>query len=484
MGWEYIPCAGSCFDSPPAPPPFFVVVMGIFDRLLGKRSEEPTPDEATRSASVSESSDDGSTAAAGNVMPRLIEAREKLEAKDLEGARAIYEEVLESAGDRPDVLVTISGDLGVNGHLREITELVGPRYDAEKHGPATGLNLLQAYLALRHADAAQHVLDILFALNRSELEERLYGFSNALADLIDSRQQPLVAGESGDEASSEPAKVNLVSISKPIWTYGLENVSGILPAKNGPLRRVAFAQLALPGLPEIAELIGKPEEELGRLSRALPLWLAETFYFSPHYAPIAAVGVTSSPGQSGHYTLFPAEWTTDNLRQLVESTDEGLDYIFTGALQHRAGDFEVILRVWEVKKFRERKQFTARWTPGTADVELAKLHGEVRQFMEWSPDASALVYVAPVSARGWLETLGASVTLFLAEKSLLPPDQMPEFADVWTTAAANTAGHEAASLAYLTLKARARAVALPGEIPTPVLVDTVIVNQARTALGG
>ena len=39
-----------------------------------------------------------------------------------------------------DVLVTISGDLGTNGHVMQIIELVAPRYDADRHGPATGIN--------------------------------------------------------------------------------------------------------------------------------------------------------------------------------------------------------------------------------------------------------------------------------------------------------------------------------------------------------
>ena len=52
------------------------------------------------------------------------------------------------------------------GNIPQIIELVAPRYDAKRHGPATGINLVQAYLAVRDADAAQHVLDILFALKR------------------------------------------------------------------------------------------------------------------------------------------------------------------------------------------------------------------------------------------------------------------------------------------------------------------------------
>ena len=117
----------------------------------------------------------------------------------------------------------------------------------------------------------------------------------------------------------------------------------------------------------------RPEDELGRLSRAIPLWFAEAFYFSAAYAPIAAVAIMNPPdGSPAHPMLFPAEWTTDNLRQLCDSPNgDGLDYIFTGALRQQAGDYELLLRVWEVKKFRERKQFLVRWTPATAETFLA-----------------------------------------------------------------------------------------------------------------
>ena len=449
--------------------------MGFFDRLAGKRpasSSNPTPAQPAPAPAETPSA----SAIAGNIMPRLAAARACLEVKDLTGAMAIYEEVLAVAGDRADALVTISGDLGATGHVKEIVELVAPRYDAQRHGPATGLNILQAYLVLRDPESAQHVLDILFSLNRPELEERLFGFSNAIAELLHAIRtgQAEPAAAPGVNLAPERKQVSLVSISKPIWFYGLEPLAEkVLPPKGPRVRRVAFAQLALLGRTDTDEAVKRPEDTLGRLTRALPLWFAETFYYSPLYAPIAAIGVF--PQQ--HYALFNAEWTTTNLRELIDTNQEGLDYIFTGALREKDGDYELLLRVWEVKKLRERKQFTARWTDATADVELAKLHEQIRLFMEWSPDKSALGYTAPKSPRAWLETLGASLTLFVAEKNILPREQVPALDSVLATAAAAASESEAASLAFVTLRNRAEKLEVAQRLDA-ALASSPLVAQA------
>ena len=152
-------------------------------------------------------------------MPQLAAAREKLKAKDLPAALAIYEPLLAGAGERSDVLMTISADLGTHGHIREIIELLAPRYDVEKHGAPAGFNLLQAYIVTRQAEAAQHLLDLLFALQRPELEARLIGFSNAVSELFISEHEAERVATPGE---AREKSVSLASISKPIWFYGLE----------------------------------------------------------------------------------------------------------------------------------------------------------------------------------------------------------------------------------------------------------------------
>lgn len=397
--------------------------MGFFDRFASKPKPESKP--AATPATEPSAAPAEKPAIAGNVIPRMAEARAKLEAKDLPAAVAIYQEVLASAGARPDILVTLSGELGQRGHVRELIELVSPHYDAQRHGPATGINLLQAYLALRLIEPAQHLLDILFSLGRPELEERLFGFSNAIGELMAGHES---AAPTPDQIASHGAapvenKISLASISKPIWFYGLEEAAPhLLPKQDGKLRRVAFAQCTLPGLQDFADRSARIEDDTGRFCRGLPLWFAETFAAAAGYDPIAAVGLSSRQ----HYFLFPAEWSADNLRELNETSPAGLDFVVTASLRNRNDDFELTLRIWEVKKFRELKQFSARWTPINADATLAQFHTQLRQYMEWGPlpEGNGLAYTPPAAPGAHIQALGATLSQFLGTKGALAPEQV------------------------------------------------------------
>lgn len=422
--------------------------MGFFDRLSPKKPDQP-PAPASAAPAAPEK-----TAAAGGVLPRLAEARAKLKAKDLPGAMAIYEEVLAAAADRSDVMVTISADLGTNGHVREIIELLAPRYDLEKHGAAAGINLLQAYLATRNPEAAQHLLDLLFSLQQPALEARLVGFSKAIAEIY------VTEGEAEHVAVSQAEKkISLVSISKPIWFYGLEEgAPHLLPRQEGRVRRLAFAHLSLPGLADGAERAARPEDDLGRLTRGFPLWLAETFASSNGYETVAAVGVM---GQE-HYAIFQTEWSAENVRQLNDSVEGGLDYVVTGAVRNRNDDFELGVRIWEVKKYRELKALLVRWTPATADAELGKFHELLRTYLEWSALPAGLPYAPPAAPAAYVQGLGALLTDFLAEKGVLPAAQAPAGTEtVLRAAQANPDDtHAQLALVAVLLRRKARGSAL------------------------
>ena len=448
--------------------------MGFFDRLAAKKTTPepvtPAPEPVAEKKPV-----------VGAILPLLASAREKLKAGDLPGAMAIYEQVLAGAADRSDVLVTISADLGTKGHVREIIELLAPRYDLDKHGAAAGVNLLQAYLATRNTDAAQHLLDLLFSLQRPELEGRLIGFSKALSEIFISDDENGAAPEGSAQAA--PKKINLVSISKPIWSYGLEALHpAILSRPEGKARRVAFAQLAMPGMPGVLELATRPEDENGRLARGFALWMAETFASSAGYESVAALGIL----EQEHYALFPAEWTSENLRQLNEtSSAKGLDYIVAGWLRVHNADYELGVRIWEVKKFRELKSFSVRFAPSTASEMLLQIQGQLRTYMEWSalPAGNGLAYTAPVDPASYVQALGASLTLFLGSKALLPGAQVALGIAPFVQAAKGNPGDARAQLALVTALQRLKALGAPADEEATALAQAWLASEAAQALG-
>ncbi|HSI10217.1 MAG TPA: hypothetical protein VK985_16660, partial [Rariglobus sp.] len=139
---------------------------------------------------------------------------------------------------------------------------------------------------------------------------------------------PSLADPAHPAGGPPPETVSLVSISKPVWSYGLETIPGVLPARDARNRRIAFAQLATSGLTDLRARLDAPEDDLGRFARGLPLWLAETMYFSGNYTPIAVLG--SRDGS--RHVLFPHPWTPANIRQIVDTTEGGLDFVVTGTL--------------------------------------------------------------------------------------------------------------------------------------------------------
>lgn len=444
--------------------------MGIFDRFTGRKPVPPP-----REDNAAPAAEEPKSAAAGGVLPQLAEARAKLAANDVAAAMTIYEEILAAAGDRPDVLLTASADLGTHGRIAELIELIAPRYDFERHGAGPGLNLLQAYLAARQPEAAQHLLDLLFSHARPELHERLMGFSRAIGEMGD-------AEHAAEGAGAEATTVSLVSISKPIWFYGLEEcASSLLPTSSGPRRRVAFAQCALLGESGLAEQAAQPEDATGRFSRGLPLWFAETFFFSAGYEPLAGIGVFAPR----HYALFPMEWTAENIRQLAESTSGGLDYVVTSSLRNRHGDHELTLRIWEMKKFRELKNFSARWTPADADAVLARFHEQFRAYMEWTalPAGSGLAYAPPVAPLAHIQALGASLGLFLVEKEMLPAAHAPVTTELFLQNARANPGDARAQAALITALLRLRARGVEPEESARQHVREWLASESARAAG-
>ena len=110
----------------------------------------------------------------GSWRAQLGLARDALDRRDLPAAISLYQRALSHAEPAPaDMLMQISGDLGNQGHLPELLELVGLRFDPGKHGLEVGNNLLKAHVDLGQLDGARQILDQLYALKRPDWKETL-----------------------------------------------------------------------------------------------------------------------------------------------------------------------------------------------------------------------------------------------------------------------------------------------------------------------
>jgi hypothetical protein len=180
------------------------------------------------------------------------------------------------------------------------------------------------------------------------------------------------------------------------------------------------------------------------------------------------------------------EWTAENLRQLNESSNgKALDYIVAGWFRAHNDDFELGVRIWEVKKFRELKSFSVRFAPATANEALLKIHGQLRTYMEWNalPTGNGLSYEVPSDAFAYLQALGASLSLFLGEKTLLPAEHVRLDATPFVQAVKASPGNVRAQLALVTALQRIKVLGGPVEEEALALARRWLATDVAQTLG-
>ncbi len=198
--------------------------------------------------------------------------RAALENQDLPMAMGLYRQALERAPRPapPDLLMQVSGDLGKAGHLEEILRLVEPAFILAVHGLQVGNNLIKANLDLGRLDAANELVQGLYAQHRPDWKQTLSFWDNEIAK---ARAAATPVDEEG------PMEGTLLTIEGPVWLPEASPARTLFPKAPGEAVEVVF----LGGSAEVAHASQKPvhqvSDAVGRLSRALPLFLAEQVQF-------------------------------------------------------------------------------------------------------------------------------------------------------------------------------------------------------------
>ena len=208
----------------------------------------------------------------GSWRAQLWIAREALQTRRQEEALALYQECLARIA-KPvptDFLTQMSGDLGNTGHLPELLRFTEPHFVVKTHGLQVGNNLIKAHLELAQYDAARRIVDQLYALKRLDWQKTLSFWETEIA-------KARIAVEKPDP--KKKLNVSLLTIDGPVWLKPNSPAAELFPAKTPDDLTVCF----LCGTAEKATNSKRTEHQLadtaGRLTRALPLFLAEQVDF-------------------------------------------------------------------------------------------------------------------------------------------------------------------------------------------------------------
>jgi tetratricopeptide (TPR) repeat protein len=231
--------------------------------------------------------------------PQLWLAREALKRGDRAAAVELYDQVLSVAADEADVLIMVTGDLGKSGDLEDLVRLAAPRYQPERHGPPAGMNLIQAWRQLGRVEEARTMVRKLQAMGWAPLAGRLAQLDGELAAaLLPNDQVPV-------------PQITAADFEEPIWTWGLSGPDWLFTAPDQEAPSITLFTLAN----ELAVATSaqvQVTDDLGRLTRAIPLYLAEVLQLR-HGGPVRCKLLIVE----GH---GPAVFATEFPRQVLEAT--------------------------------------------------------------------------------------------------------------------------------------------------------------------
>ncbi len=270
---------------------------------------------------------------------RLWLARDRLDQRDLPAALALYAEALACA-PRPiptDLLVQLSGDLGNHAHLPEIIQLAEPHFDIAVHGLAVGNNLIKAHLDLGQLEAARALLDRLYAQNRPDWKQTLSFWDTEIA-----KARVAIA----DTPAPDKMDVTLLTLAGPVWLPPASPAAELFPAKPVDCPVVAFlgstAEMPATNEPHRMQLADGP----GRLSRALPLFLAEQVEFGTEATTRTLVPWIVKP--SAGFVLSGVPWKNDEAAAHARKTgpdQKPADHVVVSHLDCRAEPWRIELRL-------------------------------------------------------------------------------------------------------------------------------------------
>jgi tetratricopeptide (TPR) repeat protein len=263
-------------------------------------------------------------------------ARFALKSKNLEQAIAYYQESLAHAGkDVPiDLLAQMSGDLGNHAHLPELLQLTEPRFVAQTHGLQVGNNLIKAYLDLGQIEAARRIVNQLYALKRPEWNQTLSFWDKEIAKVQ-------LATSSTEEKTQ--LQMAMLTIEGPVWLKPLSPAAELFPSKSNDGLSVCFFGSSAETATNSKRVQHQLSDAVGRMSRALPLFLAEQIDFGSNARVQTLIPWITE--EIGGFILSGVIWRDEDAANYARQSAHKSDYVVIIHLKTQTEPWTVELRL-------------------------------------------------------------------------------------------------------------------------------------------
>ncbi len=340
-------------------------------------------------------------------------ARTELDGGRLGEARALYEEALGRA-PRPvpaELLMQMSGDLGGRGHLRELLEFTAPHFVPEVHGLPVGNNLIKASVDTGELDAAAAIVGALTPFNRPDWRNPLAFWEQEIA-----KRRGGGAPVPAPGGQPQQVQIGMLRVDGPVWLPPGSPARSIFGAKAASATSVTF----LGGTAEAPKAdSGEPTPEqretadhLGRLTRSLPLFLAEqtdlrTSSTGRAMLPWAvAPAAAGTGGHPGGFVVAAAQWPDATAVQAVQDPANRCDYVVTVHIDAEVEPWEASLIFLRSSDGVRIGELSAEFAPDELEPALEDLADEVVELLRaLGPESEASDYQLPDNFPAYLGQL-------------------------------------------------------------------------------
>jgi len=355
----------------------------------------------------------------GSWRPQLFMASDLLRRqKKTEEAMELYRQILNGEQASAEAVTQLSADLAAAGKWAEMADLVYPVFRLQSHGIYAGMNLIQGLIAAKRRDEAAQLLRQLEELNNPQLAGPLARIAALLrpaaakvagSDALASSPNaaPAISLAPPAQVESAPA-VKVVPVIDPLWLAPLGKVDW-LPAPKPDAVKVAIFSLA----DGIRADVGKINT--ARLTRSLPLYLAEALRLRSDAASMCVVPVAARGGP----VTIESPWQLDHMLSSCPPEFQP-DIVICGILSKGARGARAELHIFGAKDRASLKTLRVTGEDFTAIGPRAEKQ-LLAALADFGVHAAASVLTIPSAADQYLDCLSNLAAQNFAAGGLIRP---------------------------------------------------------------